>query len=1646
MGIFRHIRSLFATFALGLLVPVITLQAQFVELWQVGTDSFDLDEFEDDNNGNVDPAPGSALALDDHFYTAGTYPDPIGTVAEDESLAFFEPGLVSGDPSIRIYFPAPASNPEDTHYVLSFRTIWKGYWISAESRSGETPGNHHFQIRCNGVDVTPLLVAPYLENTNHFTVSFPGQPLTPEGFNYVEIQHMGGTTPEGDPFPNSYWASLDYVRLNAHPTGSLDTDNDGLPLYWESQYGLSDSDASDINSDTDHDSLTSLQEFNLGTSPLNPDTDRDGLADGDETNSDPLVTDTDGDGLKDGAEIAHATPSNPGLVDSDADGASDPLEIARGTDPSDPDDTPANFAQSIAINFVHSTDSFSRLQDHAVTGVLPQTNWNQTRSLNWGTQTGDQSDILLPIENTIADASGAATAMTLNWTGSNTIPRSNPGEDTDLATHRLYKANLSAYSDGDNGEDYVDLTVNLGSIPFATYDLILYLYTSSADPTAIVTLNGDPQTTKRFSNAQFEVLEGFKESITYGENRISKGNYLRFRNLSGSDCSILLHSDAWQVGLAALQILDMSTDGDSDTLPDAWELEHGLDPTLASDAAFDPDEDQLDNAGEFAQRSHPRDADSDNDRLLDGVETNTGIFVDASNTGTSPIHADTDLDEISDFDEINTDHFRTDPTLADTDGDGVSDGTEAEWRSDPNDIGISVLPVPLLNQSNDQLTWSIDDLRIRIDRSKGRELSEWGGGTVFSFQILNGTENPDGWWTLNMRLEYNNGLLGYVCSLSEDGGFRNAQGNGINLAHWGWYPEQLNPDDISYGIGLTGTSIIDYSDRIEMRFTATRTSTTQNQWTVRFEIINQDTTQPVVDIQQTNAIAANSIQDGSAFWNNQEGLPWPDLYLRQAAVNISFADGPLGDQSLYEEILDTDKDGLTDRFETSYGLNPDDPLDADGNQDGDQLSNHQEQLLGLDPTEVDSDGDNVADYWEVRYGADPNSDQSMPFAFETPPLGVGEDFDGDVQSDVWAMLSDVLPGQNDDDLDGFENSTELTWGTDPFDPTSTPEFFIHFANNTIELQWPELLYKDFDFEQSVALTNWSALSGSLQNNTRSTSLDITGFSEDSWFFRLNVRGNSPTGPSDSDNDAIGNWTEDLLGLSSISQETAWSNTQVDTDADGTPDSEVSGDLFHTYALMSDGLDGAPLSDLHASRFLSQATFGATTDSINYLKQVGLETWLNEQINNVAPTTLQDVFLDFYADYHGPRVRNDYYYFNNDQAVLPFDNMRTAWGRAALTGEDQLRQRVAFALSQILVISGEDANLDRMPISVAGFYDNFIHNAFGNYYDILEYVTFNACMGLYLSHVGNQKAQPELNIFPDENYARELMQLFTIGLWELNPDGTRRLDENGEPIPSYGQTEITELARVMTGFWFAGEDFGEGGWNDRSALKPMELHVPQHDYESKLIVGGHTIPSREPTLDNAYQDVKDAVRLIFEHPNTPIFISNQLIQFLVTDNPTPEYVERVQSVFVDNGHGERGDLGAVVRAILLDPEARSPFYFAHSDQTGFLKEPAIRLMQLGRVFKVAEDPNFQMWQLFAIEEEFSQDPLSAPSVFNFFKPHYEPSGLLGDEGMVGPVFQILHSYSRYLRSASDLGLFARGFLPSLARRHSTAFRLFGVHSF
>ncbi|WP_075089755.1 DUF1800 family protein [Verrucomicrobium spinosum] len=250
--------------------------------------------------------------------------------------------------------------------------------------------------------------------------------------------------------------------------------------------------------------------------------------------------------------------------------------------------------------------------------------------------------------------------------------------------------------------------------------------------------------------------------------------------------------------------------------------------------------------------------------------------------------------------------------------------------------------------------------------------------------------------------------------------------------------------------------------------------------------------------------------------------------------------------------------------------------------------------------------------------------------------------------------------------------------------------------------------------------------------------------------------------------------------------------------------------------------------------------------------------------------------------------------------------------------------------------------------MASFYDIFVRNGLGNYLDVLREVTFHPIMGRYLSHVGNQKAHPEINQYPDENYAREVMQLFTIGLWELNPDGTRMLDSGGHPIPTYTNTEITQVARVLTGLWYGGQEWGNGGWDDAAFATPMTMHSDRHDFGKKTLLRGFVVPSRSPSAENALRDIDDLIRMLFEHPNTGVFVGRQLIQFFVTDNPSPAYVQRVSAVFANNGQGVRGDLLAVIKAILLDEEARDARY-SSGTSFGRLKEPVIRAMSIARAF-------------------------------------------------------------------------------------------------
>ncbi|GAA0202155.1 DUF1800 domain-containing protein [Kangiella japonica] len=402
----------------------------------------------------------------------------------------------------------------------------------------------------------------------------------------------------------------------------------------------------------------------------------------------------------------------------------------------------------------------------------------------------------------------------------------------------------------------------------------------------------------------------------------------------------------------------------------------------------------------------------------------------------------------------------------------------------------------------------------------------------------------------------------------------------------------------------------------------------------------------------------------------------------------------------------------------------------------------------------------------------------------------------------------------------------------------------------------------------------------------------------------------------------------------------------------------------------------------ASRFLQQTTFGATTDSINRVVDMGYEAWIDWQMT--LPVTK-------HTDYY-----NQFTYDPESTWSLYVD----AWWHRSLKAEDQLRQRVAFALSEIWVVSqyGVSSGGIEGNQSLSNYYDILLQHSFGNYRDLMQDVTLNPVMGEYLSMLRNRKPDLERNIRPDENYARELMQLFTVGLVELNLDGSPKLDAQGNTIPTYDQADIEGLAHVFTGWtWQNAERFWWWG-ESRDLISPMRVFPEFHADGEKRIINGGIIPAGQ----TPEQDLAQALDHIFNHPNVGPFVAKQLIQKLVTSNPSPEYIERVATRFNDNGSGVRGDMKAVIKAILLDEEAISGVA-AHGKPFGKLKEPILRLSAFWRAFDATTGNG--TYEFRWVDNDFAQGPLKSPSVFNFFSPSYQPAGALRDADIVAPEFEI-----------------------------------------
>lgn len=476
-----------------------------------------------------------------------------------------------------------------------------------------------------------------------------------------------------------------------------------------------------------------------------------------------------------------------------------------------------------------------------------------------------------------------------------------------------------------------------------------------------------------------------------------------------------------------------------------------------------------------------------------------------------------------------------------------------------------------------------------------------------------------------------------------------------------------------------------------------------------------------------------------------------------------------------------------------------------------------------------------------------------------------------------------------------------------------------------------------------------------------------------------------------------------------------------------PGAATSTDLIAT-------VNGTPpallVSPQDASRFLDEATFGATDADIHHLSLIGYQAWLNEQFATqqalAEPAVEQALIVNSQPQCAtGDAKCNGALFEQNSQGQAYMEN---AFWQQSLTAPDQLRQRVAYSLHEMLVISMASTNVQNMPRGAAHYYDMLGTDAFGNFRQLLEDVTLNPMMGEWLSTQGNDKGNA--NTDPDENYAREVMQLFTIGLYQLNDDGTQKLSGAGAPIPTYSNTDVTGLAKVFTGVsWNVPGDMSDNAWSNCCVfvgpgygedLLPMQSYPNHHSTQEKDFLGV-VIPAQSAPDPNG--DLKLALDTLFNHPNLPAFFSRQMIQHLVTSNPTPAYVGRVAAVFKDNGQGVRGDLKAVITAILLDPEARDTVTDASNPQFGKVREPLLRYTHWARAFTAqsrtgsywigsTEDP---IWGL-------GQMTLRSPTVFNWFAPGYVPPGTsIEQAGMVAPELQMTNvssvvGYLNYLQTA------------------------------
>ena len=449
----------------------------------------------------------------------------------------------------------------------------------------------------------------------------------------------------------------------------------------------------------------------------------------------------------------------------------------------------------------------------------------------------------------------------------------------------------------------------------------------------------------------------------------------------------------------------------------------------------------------------------------------------------------------------------------------------------------------------------------------------------------------------------------------------------------------------------------------------------------------------------------------------------------------------------------------------------------------------------------------------------------------------------------------------------------------------------------------------------------------------------------------------------------------------------------------------------------------PATRAEAARFLTQATFGPTDADISRVMAVGYAAWIDEQLALPAVSHRSHV-----------EVRDAEIKAADATKSAGQDQVFETFWKQALNGPDQLRQRTVFALSQIFVISMVEDNVANNPRAVAQWLDMLGSDGLTTYRQLLESVSRHPMMGTYLSHLKNQKADPRSGRVPDENYAREVMQLFSIGLVELNEDGSARTPgAAAAAVDTYTPSDISGLARVFTGFSYACPDwpdnscFFSGTSNGNSdsdrSFKTMVGYPQYHSTEEKRFLSA-VIPVQ--TTSDPTASMRTALDTLAAHANVGPFIGRQLIQRLVTSNPSPTYVRDVARVFANNGSGVRGDMKAVVKAILMHAEARQ-----RSDTSGKVREPVLRLSAFMRAFPHTSDTgSFKVGSTDPAGTSLGQSPMRSPSVFNFYRPGYvSPGSGAASRNLVTPEMQIAHEtsaagYVNFMRDnvASGVGQF------------------------